>query len=52
VNPKRTGENNEMIAVIFDMMRIPPDFPLDWIADPAGARAVGASAASAEQATP
>jgi hypothetical protein len=52
VNPKRTGENNELIAVIFDMMRIPPDFPLDWIADPAGARAVGASAASAEQATP
>jgi hypothetical protein len=52
VNPKRTGEHDEMIACVFDMMRIPPDFPLDWLADSASVSTVGASSASAERPTP
>jgi len=31
VNPARGGENNELIATILDVVRIPPDFPLDWL---------------------
>lgn len=29
-NPQRAGENDELIAVIFDMERLRPDFPIDW----------------------
>lgn len=47
VNPRRTGDHDEMIACVFDMMRIPPEFPVDWLAGSEGARAVGASSASA-----
>jgi len=32
INPEHTGENNEFIASVFEMLRLPPDFPLDWIA--------------------
>jgi hypothetical protein len=31
-NPYRTGERSELIALIFDMVRLPPDFPLGWAA--------------------
>ena len=30
VNPHRAGENNELIATLFEVIRIPPHFPLDW----------------------
>jgi hypothetical protein len=31
VNPAYTGPNNEFIASLFEMVRIPPDFPLEWL---------------------
>jgi hypothetical protein len=31
VNPAHAGESNEFIASIFDMVRLRPDFPLDWL---------------------
>lgn len=31
INPNRAGRNNELIATLFDVVRIPLDFPLDWI---------------------
>jgi hypothetical protein len=31
LNPHRGGENDELVAVIFDMVRLPEDFPTDWI---------------------
>lgn len=30
-NPFLTGEQSELIALIFDMVRLPPDFQIDWI---------------------
>ena len=30
-NPMRAGDNLEFVASIFDMVRLPPDFPLDWL---------------------
>ncbi len=30
-NPHRSGKNNELIATIPEMVRLPPDFPLDWL---------------------
>lgn len=32
-NPHRAGEHNELIATLFDVVRIPKDFPLDWLDD-------------------
>ncbi len=32
VNPYRAGEDGELIATLFDLVRLPADFPLDWIA--------------------
>jgi hypothetical protein len=29
-NPHRTGERNELVASIFDMVRLPADFPIGW----------------------
>ncbi len=29
-NPNRAGEQNEYIGVVFEMIRLPQDFPLDW----------------------
>jgi len=31
ISPWRAGENNELIATLFEMTRLPPDFPLDWL---------------------
>ena len=31
VNPHRAGDNNEYIAQLFDLVRLGPDFPLDWL---------------------
>jgi hypothetical protein len=30
-NPHRAGPNDEYIATIFELLRLPPDQPLDWI---------------------
>ncbi|MFH0944897.1 MAG: arylsulfotransferase family protein [Planctomycetota bacterium] len=30
VNPHRAGNDGGLIAVLFDLVRIPPDFPTDW----------------------
>src|SRR5690606_36181070 len=31
VSPHRAGERNELIATLFELIRLPPDFPLDWL---------------------
>lgn len=31
VNPHRAGDHNEYIAQLFDLVRLGPDFPLDWL---------------------
>jgi hypothetical protein len=33
-NPHRAGEDDRYIATIFELLRLPPDFPLDWIPQP------------------
>jgi len=33
-NPYRTGENNKLIASLFELIRLGPDFPLDWLDRP------------------
>jgi hypothetical protein len=30
-NPHRAGENDQYIATIFELLRLPPEFPIDWI---------------------
>jgi hypothetical protein len=31
LNPQRAGNGNELIATLIDMIRLPFDFPLDWL---------------------
>ena len=31
ISPHRAGENNELIATLFEVERLEPDFPLDWL---------------------
>ena len=31
VNPHRAGDNGEFIATLFEVVRLAPDFPLDWM---------------------
>lgn len=31
VNPHRAGENDELIASLLEVIRLGPDFPLDWL---------------------
>ena len=31
INPHRAGENNELIATLFEVVRLDPRFPLDWV---------------------
>jgi hypothetical protein len=33
-NPKRAGKNNELIASLFEMIRISPGYNLDWLKTP------------------
>lgn len=33
VNPTTAGENNVFMASIFEMIRLEPDFPVDWLDD-------------------
>jgi hypothetical protein len=32
-NPHRAGANGEFIATLFEMLRLPPDFPADWLGE-------------------
>jgi hypothetical protein len=41
-NPHRAGENDAFIATLPEVIRLPPDFPTEWI----DASTVGAPAAS------
>jgi len=31
VNPHRAGDDDELIASLFEVVRLPADFPLDWL---------------------
>jgi hypothetical protein len=31
LNPMRAGDDLEYIATIFEMVRLPRDFPVDWL---------------------
>jgi len=31
LNPNRAGESGDLIATLFDVQRLPPDFPTDWL---------------------
>ena len=33
LNPMRAGDRLEYIATLFEVVRLPRDFPLDWLAD-------------------
>jgi len=33
-NPARAGERNELVATLFEVVRLPADFPLDWVEIP------------------
>jgi len=33
LNPKRAGDRGELVATLFEMTRLPADFPLDWLYD-------------------
>jgi hypothetical protein len=33
-NPERAGEDDNLIATLFDVVRVSPDFPLDWLPQP------------------
>ena len=35
LNPHRAGEDDELIAALFEMLRLPPDFPVDWLGEAA-----------------
>jgi hypothetical protein len=43
-NPHRAGKENEYIATLYDLVRIPPDFPLGWAHFPPGPAAIAAEA--------
>ncbi len=30
ISPHRAGENNELIAALYEMIRLSLDFPVDW----------------------
>lgn len=44
-NPRRAGENNEFIATLFQMERIPKDYCATWLAPPGPVEAAPPSAA-------
>jgi hypothetical protein len=33
LNPKRAGDRGELVATLFEMIRLPADSPLDWLYD-------------------
>lgn len=36
LNPHRAGKDGQLIATLFDLVRLPPDFPLSWAKPPSG----------------
>jgi len=34
VNPHRTGREQELVAPLLDVLRLPPDLPTDWVGEP------------------
>lgn len=36
VNPARYGESDELIAVLYEVVRLDPEFAVDWIPEPSG----------------
>jgi hypothetical protein len=38
VSPHRAGERGEYVATLFDLVRLPPDFPTGWIPEPSHSR--------------
>ena len=30
-NPERAGDNDEFVATLFELVRLPPEFPIDWL---------------------
>jgi len=34
VSPYRAGENGELVATLFEVVRLPPDFPTEWAVAP------------------
>jgi hypothetical protein len=49
VNPARTGNDGELIAALYEVVRLPATFPIDWLPAPSDAMA-GAIASRAEPA--
>ncbi len=41
LNPHRAGENGELVATLFEMVRLPPDFPTGWAQAPSVAPTPG-----------
>jgi hypothetical protein len=35
-NPHRGGAQSELIATLFELVRLPSEFPIDWVQDPDG----------------
>ncbi len=38
LNPMRAGDDLEFIATVFELVRLPKDFPIDWLGEAAGGR--------------
>ena len=38
VNPHRAGDAGELVATLFELLRLPPDFPVEWPASRAASR--------------
>ncbi len=38
LNPMRAGDDLEFIATVFELVRLPEDFPLDWLDEAGGGR--------------
>lgn len=36
VSPHRAGPKDEFVATLFDVVRLPSDFPVDWVREPSG----------------
>ena len=38
LNPMRAGDDLEFIATVFELVRLPKDFPIDWLGEAGGGR--------------
>jgi len=46
-NPHRAGDDQELIATLFELVRLPPDFPTDWVVGTGAAEAAATDQGSA-----